>query len=439
MKKLLVALCMILVFMLSGCSFMSLENSQIMCPPKATGSQAEIQKLIDKNAVNEYTLKYPKNGLYRSSIVMYNIDTDDEEEAIAFYSDKEGDHIHVLFIEYKDSKYSVVDSHKLDTSSIDRLDFSDLDGDGKCEILLGYEVTTSPHNTLCIMTYINDKIKLNDATYTYTNFVTGDFNNDKQDDVLLVSLNSGNTDAKALLMAYKNGELKELASTELDADIKQLANIQYGQISQGTYGAVLDGVNSISDYTTQIILYDTVSETLLNPLYNYNGYALTHRANQIHSLDYNDDKLIDIPLCSLMMHNSTENTDFVSRQIDWANLDTATYTLNTTESAIFCGQDGYLLNMPDKWDNDTVTARYRSDKRELTVYVCLYNAGDPVYTDELLTIKAYSDDEFDEESTGFIEFERHGATVYTYSVSNTDDYLSISGDEISSLFTPISI
>lgn len=442
MRKLLVALCLIFVFMLSGCSFLSLDGSQIMCPPKATGEKAEIQKLIDKNATNEYTLKYPKNGSYRSSILMCNLDSDEEEEAIAFYSDKDGELIHVLFVEHKNTTYSIIEDISLQASFIDRMEFCDLNGDGTNEILIGYGLATAPHNTLSIFTY-DGELKSEENTYSYSNFVTGDFNNDKQDDVLLVSLYSSNTEAKAQLMVHKNGALRVLASTEIDPDVKQLANIQYGQISQDVYGAVLDGINSVPEYTTQVIIYESESDRLVNPLYSESGYALTYRATKICSLDYNDDKIIDIPLSKIMAYNSSEDDKLVSRQLNWSNLslnpDTDTYTLSTYESTILCGQDGYLLTMPEKWYGNTVTARYHSNKRELTVYVCLYNAGDPIYTDELLTIKAYSDEEFDPENTNFIEFERHGATVYTYSVSNTDNYLSISGDDISSLFTPISI
>jgi protein involved in sex pheromone biosynthesis len=48
MKKLLAVICTMSVLFLSGCSMMSLDGSDIMCPPKATGSNAVIQKLIDK-------------------------------------------------------------------------------------------------------------------------------------------------------------------------------------------------------------------------------------------------------------------------------------------------------------------------------------------------------------------------------------------------------
>ena len=69
MKNFKAILAVMLTLVLSGCTAFSFDGSAIMCPPKATGSKAEIQKLIDKQTKGDYTLKYPKNGTNRSSIV----------------------------------------------------------------------------------------------------------------------------------------------------------------------------------------------------------------------------------------------------------------------------------------------------------------------------------------------------------------------------------
>lgn len=432
MKKLFLALSMVLVLLLSGCSALSLDGSQIMSPPKATGSKAEIQKLIDKQTSGEYTLMYPKNGSKRSSIIMHNFDKDEDEEAVAFYTDKSGDHIHALFVEYTDKEYSVIDDILIEATDVDRIDFADLDGDGTHEILIGYSLSMSSQNTLSIYSYSKQITQL-DISCKYSSLVTGDFTSDKREDILLLSLYSGDLAAQAKLMVYNDGSLTEIGSTELDSDITQLASAIYGQISYGTYGAILDGITSIGDYTTQVILFDASRPSLLNPLYSFSGYSETRRTTQICSLDFNNDELIDIPICSLMMYNSDEDIDTVARRINWSNLETDTYGLVTEKSAIACFADGYLLTMPNKW-SESVTARYDAQSRELKVYACSYVDGVLTKTDELLTIKAFSEAKFQKDNTEYIEFLRAGSTVYAYSIGTADHYLSITGDEISSLF-----
>ncbi len=434
MKKAIAVISVILVLLLSGCSMTSLESSNIMSPPKATGNKADIQKLIDKQTSGNYTLKYPKNGSIRSSIILHNLDDDVEEEAIAFYSDKEGDHIHALFCENDDDEYIVLDDIILEASNVDRIDFADINGDDTYEILIGYSTSTSSQNILNIYSY-NKKIKKLNATCMYTDLVCGDFNSDRQDDILLISLFSGDTAAQAKLMIYNNdGGLSELSSVELDSDITHLASTTYGQIAYGKYGAVIDGITSVGDYTTQIILFDASQPALLNPLYIYSDYNMTRRTTQVCSMDFDKDELIDIPICSLMIHDSDEDEDTVSKRIDWSNLDIDSYSIKTAKSSIICPGDGYLLTMPSKW-NETVTARYNSKKRETTVYAYEFSSDSVVLTDEIITVKAFLEDDFDKDSSGYIEFLSTGSTVYAYSIGTSDSYLSITGDEVASLFS----
>lgn len=434
MKRMKVALAIVLVFLLSGCSVFSFEGSDIMCPPKATGNKAQIQKLIDKQTTGDYTLKYPKNGSNRSSIVTQDIDRDEDEEAIAFYSDKSGEHIHALFVESENGDYRVLSDVVLEASNIDRVDFADIDGDKVCEILIGYSISTSSLNTLNVYKY-NDKITPLDISYTYSSLVSGDFNSDKKDDILLISLYSGDVAAQAKLMiSNSSGSLSEIGTAELDSDIKSLALAQYGQISYGTYGAIIDGISSAGDYTTQIVFFNPSTPALLNPLYTYSGYSSTRRTTQVCSTDFDKDELIDVPVCSLMAHSDSEDENTVSRQINWSNFDTESYTLSTTERAIICPKDGYVFTMPDKW-KDLVTARYNEKERTTTVYMYEYSGSAVKLLDKIVTIKAYFDEDFDKDSSGFTEFLRAGSTVYAYSIGTADNYLSVSGDEITSRFS----
>lgn len=434
MKKLKVAVAILLVFLLSGCSMLSFDGSDIMCPPKATGSKARIQKLIDKQTSGGYTLKYPKNGYNRSSIITFDIDNDEEEEAIAFYSDKEGEHIHALFVECENNNYSVIDDVILEASNIDRLDFADIDGDKVSEILIGYSTATSSQNTLSVYKY-NEEISALNISCTYSSLVTGDFNNDKNDDILLISLYSSDIAAHAKLMIHNGkGSLIEISSVELDSDVTSLALAQYGQIAYGLYGAVVDGITSTGDYTTQIIVFDTTQPALLNPLYTFSGYSKTRRSTQICSMDFDKNELIDIPVCSLMSYNQTEDLNTISRRVDWSNFETASFTLAKSESAILCPRDGYLLTMPEKW-GETVTSRYDEKKRETTVYAYEYKGNALTLKDRIVTIKAFFDEDFEKESFGYIEFLRSGSTVYAYSLGTADHYLSVTGEEVSTLFS----
>lgn len=435
MKKIsIIALILALVVMMSGCTIFSNDSKDLMSPPKAYGEKADIQKLLDEQVSGAYTLKYPKNGLYRSSIVTEDIDNDEEEEAVIFYSLKDSEEIYILFVECKNHEYSVVDEVKCDGNSIDRIDFADIDGNKTLEILIGYGHATTSQNTLNIYA-LGEEINKLDVSYSYSSLITGDFNSDKKDDVLLLSLFSGDIAAQAKLLIFNNNSgMSEIGTTELDSDITQFAKIQYGQINFGTYGAIVDGVTTAGDYTTQVIYYDNSSASLLNPLYIYSGYDSTRRSTQILSYDFDKDEAIDIPVCTLMMHSESEDTSTVSRQVNWSVFNPSSLRLDICTAAILCPQDGYALTMPNDWVN-TVSARYNPDERETTVYICDYVDYELVTTQKLLTIKAFSKSEFNSSNGEYIEILTSGATVYTYMIHSTDSYLSISGEQVDSLFS----
>ena len=433
MRKLKVIFAVILTLLLSGCSAFSFDGSAIMCPPKATGSKAEIQKIIDKQTKGDYTLKYPKNGTNRSSIVLKDLDNDNEEEAIAFYADKDNSTVHALFVECEKGHYSIISDIVLEATNIDIVDFADLNADGSCEILIGCATATSSKNTLCVYDYL-ETIEQLDTTATYSTLVSGDFNLDKAEDILLISLYSSDVSANAKMLSYTKGSLSEVSTTELSPDVTSFSKVQYGQIAYGVYGAVIDGITSTGDYTTQVVLFDATRPALLNPLYTYSGYNNTRRSIQMCSVDFDKDKLIDVPVCTLMPYGENEAVSTVSKQVDWSNFDTTSYTLKTNVSSILCTKDGYSLTIPEKWAG-VVTARYNEKERETTVSGYKYIGNTFKLTEKIISIKAYKEEEFDKNSSGYIEFLRSGSTVYAYSLGKADDYLSISGDELQTMFT----
>ena len=64
--------------LLCGCNIADLSFEESLRPPRTMGDEAEIEALISNAAPHGYTLKYPKNGNYRSAIIMHDINGDNE-------------------------------------------------------------------------------------------------------------------------------------------------------------------------------------------------------------------------------------------------------------------------------------------------------------------------------------------------------------------------
>ena len=69
----------------SGCNISDFGTENLLRPPTSMGDEAEIEQLISDTAKNNYILKYPKSGNYRSAITMTDLNGDGMDEAVAFY------------------------------------------------------------------------------------------------------------------------------------------------------------------------------------------------------------------------------------------------------------------------------------------------------------------------------------------------------------------
>ena len=122
---------------LSGCNITDFSAENLLRPPKAVGDEAEIEQLIAKTADSGYTLKYPKNGKFRSAIIMTDLDGNDSNEAVAFFRNSaETSSVHMLVMYSKDNSWEIASDNIFETTDIDSVDFADLTGNGKAEIIL---------------------------------------------------------------------------------------------------------------------------------------------------------------------------------------------------------------------------------------------------------------------------------------------------------------
>ena len=161
MKYLKSAICILLVcLMLTGCSFrMASSIDDLISPVSPFGDNADIQKAMDSYAKNGYSLKVPVAGKYNTSYNFYDIDGDGNDEAFAFYepADKLGS-IDMAVIKKIDGIWSVVDNVTGDGKEIYSVDFHDLTGDGKKDILICWDVIkNSTNHQLTVYSYSSGK------------------------------------------------------------------------------------------------------------------------------------------------------------------------------------------------------------------------------------------------------------------------------------------
>ena len=169
---------------LSGCNITDFSAENLLRPPKAVGDEAEIEQLIAKTADSGYTLKYPKNGKFRSAIIMTDLDGNDSNEAVAFFRNSdETSSVHMLVMYSKDNSWEIASDNIFETTDIDSVDFADLTGNGKAEIIVNSTTYTPNVGKLSCYSYSEGKTTEVGSGQSCSSFVTGDFDNVRTDDL----------------------------------------------------------------------------------------------------------------------------------------------------------------------------------------------------------------------------------------------------------------
>lgn len=393
--------------LLTGCTSLSLSGSDILAPPKAAGSRAELQSMIEKDAKGAYTLIYPNAGAYRSGIILQDLNDDGTEEAIALYT--VADNMPRLLIALKQGdSYTQYGSTPLRSSDISRVDFADVNADGMQEVVIGCDVG-SPLAALDVYMISENSVNIPVAE-GFTDYVIGDFDGSSSADILLMTA-VGET-AKARLMVCADDGFSEKSSCDIDSNVLSYAKLCFDQISDDMSGAVADGKLSNGEYTTQLLYYDSAAHMLVNPLFLNSSYSESVRSSAVSSADINDDGIIDIPVCTLAEHTKDEDAAAVCSLVRWSNYDPELMALSPGQSGILCDKLGFMLLFGDD-RLSALTARY-TDENAVTLYGLSYKGSEPVIGNELLTVMRYEKNSYDSSLTAQANLSESASYIYTY-------------------------
>ena len=414
--------------LLSGCTSLSLNSSDILTPPRAAGNRAELQKLIEKNAGGSYSLITPVSGEYKSGVVNHDFDGDGSEEAVAFYTDSKGA-AGALVASNRGGSYTELGSCALSSPNISSVSFADTDADGTDELFISCD-TGSPSAKLSVCFVGEELIKV-DVAEGFIGFVTGDLDGDSAADILLFMPANAEATAMATLMTFINGVFHEKSSCEVDPAVEAYAKLSCGKISSAINGVAADGVNEDGEYTTQLIYYDAKSNSLINPLFIYAGYDKTLRSSKIFACDANGDGVIEIPVCEPMKRSKDEDASHVCTAVHWRRYEPKEIAPVPAGEALLCDTMGFTLNLKDD-SFDEVTGRC-ADATIMDLFA-VSDSEKSILGDRLLTIRYYDKGGFSGGGSGETAIYESETGVYTCELLEDSGYTL---EEVKNGFKPI--
>ena len=363
-----------LLFCLSGCYSGNID--QYFSLPMASEEYQQLQSLIDEELASGSEYAAPTHGSYRQSVQLSDVDGDGVDEALAFFRDG-GKNPKINIYSSENGEYQLVLSLSGEGSSIGRIDYADLTGDGQKELLVSWQISSgvSVLSVYSLSGWSGDTLLSTDCA----EFVTGDINRDGCDELL--NLRAANSTTYLIdQYTFALGQEPQATSAALSTGIASLQRLRMITLAGDAPALLAESTLTTGDLVSDLFVCRDGS--LINLTMNRSTQISETRRS--YSLVYAQD--IDGDGCTEIPHPQQlySRGDEVFWSIAWFRYD-ASGRASTVMTTYHCVTDNWYLVLPSGWDvgltvqrDDSVSgeravilSRLRSDG-SLENYVAIY-------------------------------------------------------------------
>lgn len=456
MKRIVsIIICIVICLSFVGCNINISSVDALMRPPKLSGENSLLQQTFESTVGDSSTvvMKTPISGENRSSYLLYDLDNDSTSEALVLYSDPVKDTVaYISVFKFVNEKWSFVSTIKGRSEEIYSVDFADVNGDGKFEIVVSWasslpadslssaslgSSSSGNDKLLAIYSYNGSSVTLL-KTETYTKLLLEDIDNDKADELFILNISLSNQEKVTWgrILSF-DGEYS------IDQDIKfnltgmfDVYNIVFDTytVDDEMHSRVyVDGAISETGIITEIIdiSHNTFEVTL--PLYesNISAQPITLRDVRVYSQDFDNDGIIEVPTVekltgSVRISLNSEDNSYLNLTV-WSEMNDGNFVVDT--KCLLNGTYGYMFVYPDEWI-ENITAVYNEKNAEITFYSIDENG---TLIDKLFSFKAYLELDRKENTQVYTKLDQNGLFIYCYRIfdnENEDIYVKVLEDNL---------
>lgn len=363
-----------LLFCLSGCYSGNID--QYFSLPMASEEYRQLQSLIDEELASGSEYAAPIHGSYRQSVQLSDVDGDGADEALAFFRDA-AKNPKINIYDSENGEYRLALSISGEGSSIGRIDYADLTGDGQKELLVSWQISSglSVLGVYSLADWSGDVLLSTDSA----EFVTGDINRDGCDELL--NLRAANSTTYLVdQYTFPLGQEPQATSAALSAGISALQRLRMVTLAGDAPALLAESTLTTGDLVSDLFVCRDGS--LINLTMNRTTQiSETCRSySLVYAQDIDGDGSTEIPHPQQLYSRGDE----VFWSIAWFRYD-ASGRASTIMTTYHCVTDNWYLVLPSGWDvgltvrrDDSVSgeravilSRLRSDG-SLEDYVAIY-------------------------------------------------------------------
>ena len=337
--------------------------------PAQDGGDGQIWNAIEKGAEGKYTLKTPTDGSHRSALVYTDLNDDGKNEVVAFYSTvKSGDSICMQILSQTDSGWVSSTGVNSEFNEIKQVEFADLDGDGKNEVVVGWGLQKNNIMQQISVYRFDEKNDLLTQIFDskYTSFGLFDINSDEQTEIAVVSADYSIEPPvqKLALFSYSADKFRKISETEIDPSITTVSGLSF-DVNRRTASSriYVDGYVADGLLSTELLVFDIDSSNLRRCYIDGETFCtLTKRSINVFCSDINNDGIVEIPTKRNIEHGTGSFSLIEWKSLQRDEMKTVCYYFDNREN-------GYYFCIPSVIEDNSYPVLSEDGKR-----LCFYES-----------------------------------------------------------------
>lgn len=408
-----------------------LPANKLIRPPKLSGESSFLQQTFEEMISNEFIqMKTPIKGENRSSYIIFDIDSDGNDDGLVFYSDPTvDDFARIAVFKHDGNEWKNVSILVGLAEEIYEVAFNDINGDGVYEILISWTTLNPDSSANETLTLVGNRIltlyKFSNSSMTllkteyFTKMYVSDFNGDGADDIFLSTVNISFDSNRTIgrIMTFNDD-----CSVDFDKSFSLIGMLDIVSITSDSsnidgnfYTRIyVDGILSEAAFVTDIIQYSASDNKISLLLHDKGGSEIppTARSNKVYSCDIDSDGFIEIPTLqelpfSKRIDNNAENNTNSLNLVVWSKFQNK--KLVPEFKALYNKTNNYYFIFDETWISE-ITAVYNAGSSLLV----FYSVENGEISEKLFSIMTFSKSNWDDNKYDFDLLFDGDAYVYGY-------------------------
>ena len=316
-------LCLLICFLLMGCSASLPESRQVedlLRAPRLAGDYGAVTNALNEWLGESAQLKYPLQGELLSPFVLQDLDGDGQQDAAVLYTTAQSTNVCIAILQRNaEGQWKVHQSIEGLADSVDTLRMAQLQAGGATQLVVGYVASQGDHY-LAVYSYQNGVLSAI-LEQSYEQYLVEDITGGGNQDLILMStLEDGGVQIE-LLTVDKEGTFQQVAVMGLSADkFSGCASVAAGIGADGKHYLVLDGWTGISgnNLASVLLRFDEESQQMV-PAQQISSQELYNQSLRnvpgLVSRDLDGDGTVEIPTqpdeAGLLNMSQSRRMDFI--------------------------------------------------------------------------------------------------------------------------------